>query len=106
MRRHPPGSTQTMPSTIVYVSCAEDTKHIARFEFDQTTGSLHPRGTVPVSGTDAPSPQSLPLAISPDRKFLYAALRDAPFPLTTYAIHQTTGALTPLATTTLADSMC
>ncbi len=90
--------------TIVYVSCA-DARHIAVLGFDPTSGSLNPLATVPVRGTELPSPQSLPLAISPDKRFLYAALRSEPFPLVSHAIGPD-GMLTPVGTTHLADSMC
>ena len=90
---------------IVYVSCADD-KHIAVLALDARSGSLTPLATVAVPGTDAPSPQSLPMALSPDGTRLNAALRTEPFPLTTYAIDRATGGLTKLATSTLPDSMC
>lgn len=91
-------------STIVYVSCADD-KHIAVLGFDPDTGALHPMGIVKVPGTEAASPQSLPMAISPDRRFLYAALRSEPFPLVTFAI-EASGMLRQIGLTHLADSMC
>ena len=90
--------------TIVYVSCADD-KHIAVLGIDPTSGSLNPLATVKVPGTGLPSPQSLPFAIAPDRRFLYAALRSEPFPLVTYAIGPD-GMLRQMGVTHLADSMC
>jgi len=90
--------------TVVYVSCADD-KHIAVLGFDPDTGSLNPMGIVKVPGTEAASPQSLPMAISPDKRFLYAALRSEPFPLVTYAI-EPDGMLRQVGLTHLADSMC
>lgn len=90
--------------TIVYVSCADD-KHIAVLGFDGQTGSLRPMGIVKVPGTEAASPQSLPMAISPDKRFLYAALRSEPFPLVTFAIGAD-GMLRQAGQTHLADSMC
>ena len=38
---------------------------------------------VPVPGTDKPSPSSMPMAVTPDRRFLYAALRSDGFPVST-----------------------
>jgi 6-phosphogluconolactonase len=44
------------------------------------------------------------MAVSPDRRFLYAAVRSQPFSLHAYAIDPGTGALTPLAVSPLAES--
>lgn len=48
---------------------------------------------------------SLPLAISPDHRFLYAGVRGDPLIVASFAIDQTTGALTHLANSPLADNM-
>lgn len=88
---------------VVYVSCAEP-RHIAVLDFDAGTGALRPRGVVGVPGGVA-SPGSLPLAVSADRRFLYAGLRDAPYPVTSFAI-EGDGGLRALGTAELADSMC
>jgi 6-phosphogluconolactonase len=47
----------------------------------------------------------MPIAISPDRRFLYAALRSEPYPVSSFAIDPTSGRLTHLAHAPLADSM-
>lgn len=47
----------------------------------------------------------MPLAISPDHRFLYASLRGQPYSVTSYAIDQASGKLTSLATVPLADNM-
>jgi 6-phosphogluconolactonase (cycloisomerase 2 family) len=56
-------------------------------------------------GTDTPSPSSMPMAVTPDHRFLYAALRSHSFPVSSFAIDPTSGRLTHLATTPLQDSM-
>ena len=58
-----------------------------------------------VPGTDKPSPASMPMAISPDHRFLYAALRSEPYTVASFAIHPATGRLTHLANAPLAASM-
>ncbi len=86
----------------VYVSCGGDrTIHVSELAID---GALRPIATVPIPGTTEPS-GSTPLAISPNRRFLYAALRTPPFPLTSFAIDPGTGELTPFASAPLPDSM-
>jgi 6-phosphogluconolactonase len=44
------------------------------------------------------------MAVSPDRRFLYAAARSKPFSVHVYAIDRGTGALTPLSVSPLAES--
>ncbi|HUA78020.1 MAG TPA: lactonase family protein, partial [Acetobacteraceae bacterium] len=56
-------------------------------------------------GTDLPSPTSLPMAVSPDRRFLYAALRSPPFPVSSFAIDPSSGRLTHLSAVPLASAM-
>ncbi len=93
-----------MPSTCVYVSNAES-KEIFVFDMDRETGALALIERVPVPGTDLPSPTSLPMAVSPDRRFLYAALRSPDFPVSSYAIDATSGRLRHLTATKLAAAM-
>jgi 6-phosphogluconolactonase len=90
---------------IVYVSCTED-KQVVGFEMDPATGALRELSRTAVPGTDVPSPGSLPLAVSPDRRWLYAALRTEPFPVVTFAIDPESGALRHAGTAKLGDSMC
>ncbi len=92
------------PQTVVYVSNA-GSKEIFVFAMDRDTGDLTEIERVPVPGTDKPSPTSIPMAVSPDRRFLYAALRSAPFPVSSFAIDQENGRLADLGTAPLADSM-
>jgi 6-phosphogluconolactonase len=92
------------PATVLYVSSA-GSKEIQVFAMDRSTGALEPIEQVAVPGTDLPSPTSIPMAPSPDRRFLYAALRSPPFPVSSFAIDPATGRLTLLGTAPLADSM-
>lgn len=92
-----------MPTDIVYVSCS-DTCDIAILAFDTQTGAARLTGRVKVPGADA-SPGSLPLAVSPDGRVLYAGLRTPPYPVTSFAIGPG-GSLSAIGRGVLADSMC
>jgi putative transposase len=46
----------------------------------------------------------MPMSVSPDKRFLYAAVRSKPFTVVTYSIDSKTGALKQLATAPLAES--
>lgn len=85
-------------ATFVYVSNA-DSQEISVLEFDRSQGQLKPVETVPVAG------QVMPLAVSRDKKFLYAALRSQPFRVASFAIDASTGRLRKLGEAPLADSM-
>jgi 6-phosphogluconolactonase len=87
--------------TLLYVGCAEDhTIHTLNLD---TQGTLTTKAVTPVPAPDEPA-GSLPLALSPDRTRLYAAIRTAPYPLTTFEISPE-GALTLLATANLPQTM-
>ena len=94
----------TTSDTVVYVSNAAS-KEIYVLAMNRESGELTLLDKVPVPGTDKPSPSSMPMAVSPDRRFLYAALRSDTFPALTFAIDRASGRLTHLATTPLQDSM-
>jgi 6-phosphogluconolactonase len=47
----------------------------------------------------------MPMAVTPDRRFLYAALRSDTFPASSFALDRASGRLTHLGTTPLADSV-
>ncbi len=91
-------------ATIVYVSNAAD-KAIGVFLIDRDSSALSAIEKVPVPGTDKLSPTSMPLAVSPDHRFLYAALRSEPYPVSSFAIDPANGRLTHLGHVPLADSM-
>lgn len=85
-----------MSRTCVYVSNAAD-GDIGSYLM-QPDGTLLPRARV--KAADAVGP----MALSPDRRFLYAAVRSKPFSVHAYAIDPGTGALAPLAVSPLAES--
>jgi 6-phosphogluconolactonase len=92
------------PETTVYVSNA-GSKDIHVLAMNRATGALDPIEKMAVPGTDKPSPASLPMAMSPDKKFLYAQLRSEPYPVSTFSVDPASGKLTLLATTPLVDQM-
>ena len=83
--------------TFAYVSNAEDGE-VATYLLTEA-GNLVPRGR-------AKAGKSLgPLALSPDRRLLYAAVRAKPFTVHVFAIDPATGALSPHSTAPLAESL-
>jgi 6-phosphogluconolactonase len=94
----------TSPETTVYVANA-GSKDVYVLAMNRATGALDLIDKTPVPGTDKPSPASLPMATSPDKKFLYAQLRSEPYPVSTFAIDPASGKLTHLAATPLVDQM-
>src|SRR5215471_13308586 len=95
---------ENAPDTVVYVSNAAS-KEIYVLAMARDSGELTLIDKVPVPGTDKPSPSSMPMAVTQDRRFLYAALRSDNFPASTFALDRASGRLTHLGTTPLADSM-
>ncbi|MGL4291742.1 MAG: lactonase family protein [Phreatobacter sp.] len=85
-------------ATMVYVSNAES-REITVMTLDAAAGALRPVQTVPTAGT------AMPMAISPDRRSLYVALRSQPFSVSSFAIDQADGKLSLLSTVPLPDSM-
>lgn len=83
-------------ATFVYVSNAEDG--------DIGVYRLLPDGTLqPGAKVEAGKPV-MPMSVSPDRRFLFAAVRSKPFTVVTYAIDPKSGALTKRSTAALAES--
>ncbi len=89
-------------ATFVYVGNA-DSQDVTVLEL-RSNGDLTPVETAAVPGPAKPG-SSLPLAVSPDKKHLYAGLRNEPYSVATFAIDARTGKLTPLGSGPLADSM-
>ncbi|HKW38256.1 MAG TPA: beta-propeller fold lactonase family protein [Burkholderiales bacterium] len=83
-------------ATFVYVSNAED-GDIGVYSM-RTDGVLEPKGRVPAAKA------VMPMTVSPDRRFLYAASRSKPFSVHAYSIDRSTGSLKLLATSPLAES--
>lgn len=87
-----------MSATLVYVSNA-DSGDISVLSLDEGTGGLSTLQTVPAGGT------VMPLAISPDRRFLYAARRSEPLAVVAFAIHPESGRLSAHGEAALPASM-
>jgi 6-phosphogluconolactonase len=85
-------------ATVVYVSNA-DSKEISVLRLDEDKGDLALVQTLPVGG------QVMPMAASPDRRFLYAAMRSQPYTVASFAIDARDGRLSPIGTAPLSDSM-
>jgi 6-phosphogluconolactonase len=83
-------------ATFVYVSNAED-GNIGMYTL-KADGTLEPG-----SRYEAGKPV-MPMAVSPDKRFLFAAVRSKPFTVVTYSIDRTSGALKQLSTAPLAES--
>lgn len=91
-------------ATFVYVSNA-DSKDITVLSLNRQTGELTPVETAAVTTTGPAQSGSMPLAVSPSRKFLYAALRFEPYTVVTFGIDPRSGKLQQLGTAPLPDSM-
>ena len=89
-------SVQSAAVTFVYVSNAEDGDiGVYTLQYD---GSLQPGPRVKAEKI------VMPMTVSPDQRFLVAAVRSKPFSAYTYGIDRATGALTFVGTGPLADS--
>ena len=83
-------------STFVYISNAEDGE-VAIYRLSNA-GDLVPGARVKVAA------QVMPIAVSPDRRRLYAAVRSKPFSVHVFGIDPASGALTPHSVSPLAES--
>src|SRR5437660_1650905 len=83
-------------ATFVYVSNAEDG--------DIGTYTLLPDGNLLPGARVGAGKPVMPMSVSPDRRFLYAAVRSKPFAVITYAIDPKTGALSKRSGAPLAES--
>jgi len=86
-----------MGATFVYVSCAEDGE-IASY-------ALEPSGALAAMARVKVAKGVMPMAVSPDRRFLYVVSRPAPYAIHALAIDSDTGALTPSSTSPLPESL-
>lgn len=84
--------------SVVYVSNA-DSQEISVLSLDRASGKLEPIESVNVGGT------AMPMALSPDRRLLYVALRSQPYRVVTFAIDPASGRLSKRGEAALADSM-
>jgi 6-phosphogluconolactonase len=90
------GGSPAAAGTFVYVSNAED-GNISAYTLPPD-GALTPGARVPAAKL------IMPMAVSPDRRFLYAGVRSKPYSVHVYSINPSTGALAPLAVSPLAES--
>jgi 6-phosphogluconolactonase len=95
----------TPVKTFVYVSHA-DGHDLWSFRLDSESGRLTKFDEQVIPGPEPPSFISVPLAQSPDRRFLYAALRKKPHAVASYRIDPTTGRLTHLGNAPLRGTIC
>jgi 6-phosphogluconolactonase len=88
--------TSVLASTFVYVSNADD-GDIGMYTL-QADGSLQPGQRFQAEKL------VMPMTITPDKRFLIAAVRSKPYQAFTYAIDAKSGALSPVGTGPLAES--
>ena len=91
------GTGPTLAATYVYVSNAEDGT-IGTYTMEDD-GALKPG-----VGIEA-GKLVMPMSVSPDKRFLFAAVRSQPFSAVAYAIDRATGALKLVAKGPLAESL-
>jgi 6-phosphogluconolactonase len=84
--------------TFAYVSCA-DSREILVLELDPHSGDLAQVQALPAGG------MVMPLAVSPDKRYLHASLRSQPYRVLTCAIERDNGQLAVVGEAPLADSM-
>ena len=82
----------------VYISCADDSE-IVVLEMNPDNGDMTLTGRAKVGKT------VMPMAISPDHRFLYASIRSIPFSVASYSINPGNGQLIHLSTVPLPDNM-
>jgi 6-phosphogluconolactonase len=91
-------ASMSVAATFVYVSNAQD-GNIDAYILDTSTGALTPNGK-----TEA-AKLVMPMAVSPNKKTLYAVIRSQPLRVLSYAIDPADGKLTQKASAPLPDSM-
>ena len=89
-------------ATFVYVGNS-DSQEVSVLEL-KPNGDLTPVETTAVAGPAKPG-GSLPLAVSPDKKWLYAGLRNEPYSVVAFGIDAKSGKLKAIGPGPLADSM-
>ena len=95
--------TPVRAATFVYVGNAESNE-IYVLQLDRQSGDLTLVEQVPIPGITKPG-SSTPMAVSPDRRFLYVGTRGEPQVAAGFAIDPTSGRLTYVASGPLADSL-
>lgn len=92
-----PATSQAGTTTVAYISNADSQ--------DIYVLQLNDDGSVDLIERVDTGSNVMPLAISPDRKRLYASLRAAPYSVVSYAIDASSGKLKELSRVPLADNM-
>jgi len=87
-----------LAGTEVYVANAGDGT-LGLYALDEARGALAPQGTVEAG------PAVMSLAVSPDRRFLYADIRSEPYRVVSFALDPATGAAARKAEAPLPDNM-
>jgi 6-phosphogluconolactonase len=90
------GHGPALAGTFVYVSNAEDG--------DIGVYSVQADGSLKAGERTKAAKVVMPMAVSPDKRFLYAAARSKPYSVFVYSIDRNTGSLKPLSTSPLAES--
>ena len=90
------GHVPALAGTFVYVSNAEDG--------DIGVYSVQADGSLKAGERTKAANVVMPMAVSPDKRFLYAAARSKPYSVFVYAIDRNTGALKSLSQSPLAES--
>jgi 6-phosphogluconolactonase len=90
-------------TSFVYVGNAESNE-VYVLQLDRQSGDLTLVEQVPIPGVTQPGP-STPMAVSPDRRFLYVGTRGEPKIGVGFAINPASGKLEHIASGPLADSM-
>jgi 6-phosphogluconolactonase len=93
----------SISATFLYVGNSE-TRDISAFRLSDV-GELRPIGTFAVPGPTA-SCYSFPLAVSPDKRLFFVALRNEPWSVRSFAIDAESGRLDYLGFGPLADNTC
>ena len=94
---------QGKPETVLYISNAGGPE-ICVMAMNRATGDLDIIENVKVP-VEKPSPTSMPLSVTPDRRFLHAAIRSEPYTVASFAIDRATGKLSHVANAPLIASM-
>ena len=90
-------TTPALAGTFVYVSNADDG--------NISTYSLEADGTLKPGPRVEAAKVVMPMVVSPDKKFLFAAARSRPFTVFTYGIDAGTGALKQVSTSPLVHTV-
>jgi 6-phosphogluconolactonase len=95
--------TATSARTFVYIA-ASDSGELFVLEMEPATGALVPIQAVELRSSE-PRMGACPMALSPDRRFLYAALRSEPYAVQTFSRDPASGRLTKIGEAPLPHSM-